>query len=171
MSAHEAHNPLDLLQLGSASKPAVELHGAVEPQLDIGWGQFHQGIASNFAELFRRAGVTKGLLSASLFKDAWIERRIPRRAVFAAALWHVAFIVMPFPDMQGAKRNHAFDNAELTWSGPIEDFPLISAPAHKLKPAPRVLPISRLHPKALTHSIRASASLPIPRIPIIRAKH
>jgi len=140
MSAHEAHNPLDLLQLGSASKPAVELHGAVEPQLDIGWGQFHQGIASNFAELFRRAGVSKGLLSASLFKDAWIERRIPRRAVFAAALWHVAFMVMPFPDIQGPKRNHAFDDAELTWSGPIEDFPLISAPAHKLKPAPRGTP-------------------------------
>jgi TonB family protein len=140
MSAHEAHNPLDLLQLGSASRPAVELHGAAEPQLDIGWGQFHQGIASNFAELFRRAGVSKGLLSASFFKDAWIERRIPRRAVFAAALWHVAFLVMPFPTIPGPKRNHAFDNAEITWSGPIEDFPLITAPAHKLKPSLRGTP-------------------------------
>jgi TonB family protein len=140
MSAHEANNPLDLLQLGSASTPAVELHGAAEPQLDIGWGQFHQGIASNFAELFRRARVTKGLLSASFFKDAWIERRIPRRAVFAAALWHVAFVVMPFPDIQGPKRNHALNTAEITWSGPIEDFPLISAPAHKLKPSPRGTP-------------------------------
>jgi TonB family protein len=140
MSAHEANNPLDLLQLGSASTPAVELRGAAEPQLDIGWGQFHQGIASNFAELFRPARVTKGLLSASFFKDAWIERRIPRRAVFAAALWHVAFVVMPFPDIQGPKRNHAFDTAEIAWSGPIEDFPLISAPAHKLKPSPRGTP-------------------------------
>jgi TonB family protein len=138
MSAH--NNPLDLLQLGSPSTPAVELHGAAEPQLDIGWGQFHQGIASNFAELFRRARLTKGLLSASFFKDAWIERRIPRRAVFAAALWHVAFVLLPFPDIPGPKRNHAFDTFEITWSGPIEDFPLINAPAHKLKPSPRGTP-------------------------------
>jgi len=140
MSAHEANNPLDLLQLGPPPSSAFELRGAAEPRLDIGWGQFHQGIASNFAELFRRARATKGLLSASFFKDAWIERRIPRRAVFAAALWHVAFVVMPFPDIPGPKRNHAFDNAEITWSGPIEDFPLISAPAHKPKPTPRGAP-------------------------------
>jgi protein TonB len=140
MSAHEAHNPLDLLQLGPAPAPTVELHGAAEPQLDIGWGQFHQGLASNIVEMFRRARVQKGLLSASFFKDAWIDRRIPRRAVFAAALWHVAFIVMPFPSIPGPKRNPAFANTEITWSGPIEDFPLISAPAHKPKPAPRGTP-------------------------------
>jgi len=140
MSAHETNNPLDLLQLGSASTPAVELRGAAEPQLDIGWGQFHQSIVINFAELFRRTRVTKGLLSARFFKDAWIERRIPRRAVFAAALWHVAFVVMPFPDIQEPRRNHAFDTAEITWSGPIEDFPLISAPAHNLQPSPRGTP-------------------------------
>ena len=136
----EAKNPFDLLGVAMPVTSSAQLHGAAEPQLDIGWGQFHQGIASNFAELFRRARATKGLLSASLFKDAWIERRIPRRAVFAAALWHIAFVVMPFPDIQGPKRNHAFDNAELTWSGPIEDFPLIGAPAHKLKPTPRATP-------------------------------
>jgi TonB family C-terminal domain len=140
MSAHEANNPLDLLRLNPPPAPSVELRGAAEPQLDIGWGQFHQGIASNFAELFRRARVAKGLLSASFFKDSWIERRFPRRAVFAAALWHVAFLVMPFPSIPGAKRNHAFDNAEITWSGAIEDFPLISAPAHKPKPSPRGTP-------------------------------
>ena len=139
MSAHEANNPFDLLRLNPSAPPAAsaDLHGAVEPQLDIDWRQFHQGFASNFAELFRRARAPKGLLSASFFKDAWIERRIPRRAVFAAALWHVAFMVMPFPQIASPQRNHAFDNAEIAWSGPVEDFPLISAPAHKPKPTPR----------------------------------
>ena len=141
MSAHEANNPFDLLRLNPPSAPApstsADLHGAIEPQLDIDWRQFHQGLASNFAELFRRARSTKGLLSASFFKDSWVERRIPRRAVFAAALWHLAFIVMPFPQIASPKRNHAFDNTEITWSGQIEDFPLISAPAHKPKPTPR----------------------------------
>ena len=141
MSAHEAKNPLDLLRLNpqpeAAPASSADLHGAAEPQLDIDWRQFHQGLFSNFAELFRRARSPKNLLSASFFKDSWIERRIPRRAVFAAALWHMAFIVMPFPQLNGPKRNHAFDNAEITWNGPIEDFPLISAPAHKPKPTPR----------------------------------
>lgn len=141
MSAHEANNPFDLLRLNPASaltpSSSSDLHGAVEPQLDIDWRQFHQGLVSNFAELFRRARATKGLLSASFFKDSWVERRIPRRAVFAAALWHLAFIVMPFPQITSPKRNHAFDNTEISWTGPIEDFPLISAPVHKPKPTPR----------------------------------
>src|SRR5262252_4899326 len=88
MAGHEAHNPFDLLRLNpppESPAPSADLRGAVEPRLDIDWRQFHQGLASNFAELGRRAGSPAGLLSASFFKDASIERRIPRRAVFAAA--------------------------------------------------------------------------------------
>src|SRR5215467_12306842 len=61
-------------------------------------------------------GPPTGLLSASFFRDTSLERRIPRRAIFAAALWHVAFVVLPFPQIAGPKRNHGFDNAEVTWS-------------------------------------------------------
>jgi hypothetical protein len=139
MSTHQANNPLDLLRLNAQPappSPSGSLHGAAEPQLDIDWRQFHQGLAGNFAELFRRVRSPKGLLSAGFFKDSWVERPIPRRAVFAAALWHLAFIVMPFPQIASPKRNHAFDNTAITWSGPIEDFPLISAPARQAKPAP-----------------------------------
>jgi TonB family protein len=140
MSTHQANNPLDLLRLNpqpAPPSPSENLHGAAEPRLDIDWRQFHQGLAGNFAELFRRVRSPKGLLSASFFKDSWVERPIPRRAVFAAALWHVAFMVIPFPQIASPKRNHAFDNTAITWSGPIEDFPLISAPAHQPKPTPR----------------------------------
>jgi len=137
MSACESNNPLDILGQKPSAAPALELHGSVEPQLELGWGQFHQGIASNFAELFRRARVSKSLLSASIFKDAWIERRLPRRAIFAAALWHIAFLAMPFPQISGPKRNPAFDNMQITWNGPIEDFPLLEIRAAKPKPTLR----------------------------------
>src|SRR5438552_801555 len=137
MSAYEANNPLNLLGQAPPPVPAVRLHGPNEPQLDLGWGQFHQGIASNFAELFRRARLPEGFLAGSFFKDAWIERRLPRRAIFAAALWHIAFLAMPFPEISGPKRNPAFANAQITWSGPIEDFPLIEMPAAKRKPSAR----------------------------------
>jgi len=138
MSAFEANNPFDLLGQAPAPAPALELHGSNEPQLELGWGQFHQGIASNFAELFRRARLSRNLLSASFFKDVWIERRLPRRAIFAAALWHIAFIAMPLPQISGPKTNPAFANTQLTWSGQIEDFPLLEIRAAKPKLIPRV---------------------------------
>src|SRR5260370_28023610 len=137
MSAFESNNPFDLLGQAPPPAPALELQGSNQPQLELGWGQFHQGIASNFAELFRRAGFSKNLLSASFFKDVWIERRLPRRAIFAAALWQIAFTAMPFPQISGPKTNPAFANAQLTWSGQIEDFPLVEIHAAKPKLIPR----------------------------------
>jgi TonB family protein len=136
MSAFESNNPFDLLGQAPPPVPALELHGSNEPQLELGWGQFHQGVASNFAELFRRARLSKNLLSASFFKDVWIERRLPRRAIFAAALWHIAFIAMPLPSIPGPKTSPAFANTQLTWSGQIEDFPLLEIPKAK----PRTIP-------------------------------
>src|SRR5260370_38958018 len=121
MSACEVNNPFDLLGQAPPPAPALELHGSNQPQLELGWGQFHQGIASNFAELFRRAGLSENLLSGSFFKHVWIERRLPRRAIFAAALWHIAFIAMPFPQISGPKTNPAFANAQFSWSGQIAD--------------------------------------------------
>ncbi len=142
MSAHEAHNPMNLL--GQAIRPSpvaeVHLHGPGEPKLEIAWGDFHQGVASNFADLFRRARVAKDFIAHGFFRDSWVERRLPRRAIFAAALWHVAFVLMPLPEISGPQRMHALDNAEITWSGPIEDLPLIHIAAAKPKAAPRANP-------------------------------
>src|SRR5260370_40022153 len=151
MSGCKVNNPSDPLGHAPPPAPALELHGSNQPQLEPGWGQFHQGIASNFAELFRRAGFSKNLLSASFFKDVWIERRLPRRAIFAAALWHIAFIAMPFPQISGPKTNPAFANAQLTWSGQIADFPLLEIRAAK----PKL--ISRVKPSQLPASAGADA--------------
>jgi TonB family protein len=158
MSAFEANNPFDLLGQAPPPAPALELHGSNEPQLELGWGQFHQGIASNFAELFRRARLSGNLLSAGFFKDVWIERRLPRRAIFAAALWHIAFIAMPLPQISGPKTNPALANTQLTWSGQIEDFPLLEIRAAK----PKV--ISRAAQSQLPASAGADAFHPRQRI-------
>src|SRR5712675_1357415 len=158
MSAFEANNPFNLLGQAPPPAPALELHGSNEPQLELGWGQFHQGIASNFAELFRRARLSRNLLSASFFKDVWIERRLPRRAIFAAALWHIAFIAMPLPQISGPKTNPAFANTQLTWSGQIEDFPLLEIRAAK----PKLL--SRVTQSQLPASAGADAFHPRQRI-------
>ncbi len=134
--------PREVPQLPSNRQP----DGQSEPKLAIAWGDFHQGTLSSIVALFGPSAV-KGFLHATAFRDSWVEGRIPKRAVIAAALWHAAFLAMPFSILTGmAHRNPALQNVELTWSGPIEDLPLLE--------------IARVKPKALT---RAKPEAPAPR--------
>jgi TonB family protein len=134
--------------LGQASTPAVaaSLPGHLEPRLEVAWGAFHQGVGSSVRALFSRAGTSSGDLYNGFFKDSWVERRVPRRALVAAALWHVAFIVLPpFPGLSlTPHRNPAFDNYQLTWSGPIEDLPLVEIPRQKARMARHSTPNTAL---------------------------
>ena len=120
-----------------AASPRPRLATVKPPKLDLAWGSFHQGIGSSIAALFTRSRIPKNART-SFFKECWIERRIPRRAILAAALWHIVFILMPFPQLPAsARRASRFDNTELTWSGPINDFPLVDLKAPKAKPSSR----------------------------------
>lgn len=138
MSRDQANNAFNLL--GQAAKPAARIHlrTGEGPKLDFGWGSFHQGIGSSLGVLLSRTAVPKNFLTGGFFKDSWIERRVPRRAVVAAALWHFVFLVVPFPELPAAARHDpAFDNTELTWSGPINDLPWTEIKSPKAKPSPR----------------------------------
>jgi len=137
MSAIQASNAFDLLGQAGAAPAPVHLPGAREPQFEIGWGAFRQSFSSSLSGAFERSAESRKFLSKSFFKDAWVEKRFPRRAVAAAALWHLVFLVMPKPDIAGQKHFSEFDNTVLTWSGPIEDLPLLEVRGHKPKPAPR----------------------------------
>src|SRR6266481_8242853 len=127
--------------LGQATKPAanpIRLETGDGPKLDVAWGSFHQGIGSSISAVLTWSRVPKNFPTGSFFKECWVERRIPRRAIVAAALWHFVFIVMPSPHFPTAPTHFsAFDNTELTWSGPIADFPLVEMKAPKAKPSPR----------------------------------
>jgi TonB family protein len=139
---------LDLLGQ-QATKPAapVRLQTGHEPKLDLAWGSFHQGIGSSIRAVLSRTRVPKNFLAGSFFKDSWIERKIPVRAVIAAALWHFVFVLMPSPKFPTAARHPSpFENAELTWSGPINDLPLLAMERPKAKPSPRGEPDKPLPP-------------------------
>ena len=138
---------LDLL--GQASKPAepVRLRTGHEPKLDVAWGSFHQGIGSSVRAVLTGARAPKNFLAESFFRDSWIEWKTPRRALIAAALWHFVFVLMPFPHfLRAAPHTSAFDNVELTWSGPINDLPLLALKNPKAKPSPRGEPNKPLPP-------------------------
>ena len=128
----------------------VRLPAGRPPQLDIAWGSFQQGIGSDLAVLFSRSPVPKNFSIEGFFKYCWIESKLPRRAIIAAALWHIVFFVLPYPNLPArAHHNPAFDNVELSWPGPINDLPLLEmkAPRPEPKPTPRTEPEKPLAPE------------------------
>jgi TonB family protein len=146
------NNALNLLGQGAATAarmapippptPAPETPPIpVEPKLGIAWGDFHQGFFSGVRALFTGPFRVGKFLGSDYFRDCWVERRVPKRAVLAAALWHIFFIISPFSLLSTTLRhNPAFDHTELTWSGPIEDFPLLDIRAAKPKTLVRDAP-------------------------------
>jgi TonB family protein len=143
MSLGQVNSRLNILGQGGAATaarmariPTPSPTAFAEPKLDISWGSFHQGIGSSLRAVLTWTRVPKNFLAASAFKDSWVEGRLPFRALLAAALWHFVFVVMPHPQFAPPRHYSAFDKTELTWSGPITDFPLVDMKSPKPKPSP-----------------------------------
>src|ERR1700676_3729257 len=139
MSFGQASNSLSLLgQRRALVAPAVSPPTA-GPQFEVRWNSFHQSVGSSISALLTGPSPRK-VVSGDFLEDCWVEGRIPRAAVIAAALWHIVFLLAPWPELPATPRkNPAFENFQLTWSGPINDFPplkLSSAPA-PAPPSPR----------------------------------
>ncbi len=117
-------------------RPPEQQPGSVEPKLEIAWGGFHQGFWSSVAALFGPSGA-RNFQEASAFRDSWVEGRVPKRAVIAAALWHAAFLALPFSLFTGIPHtNPLLQNVQFTWAGPIDDLPLLEIPRAEPKPTP-----------------------------------
>lgn len=142
MSRRYQVDPFDLLGQGEIFPIAMYLPGTGEPKLTIAWNSFHQNFLSELAAFFQWTRVPKGDPAGNIFRDCRIQRRAPYRAVLAAALWHVILFVLPWPQLPAAsKRNSAFDNTELNWSGPVEDLPLLNVPKQTHhSPSPKATP-------------------------------
>ncbi|HTT33080.1 MAG TPA: TonB family protein [Methylomirabilota bacterium] len=150
MGLNQVSNPFAFLAQGTAAAAApARIRPVVPPpKLDIGWGSFHQGIWSSVRVLLTWTGVPRKFAIDGFFRECWIERRIPSRAIAAAALWHIFFLIAPFPKFPQTPRHFAtFENAELTWSGPINDLPLLDLKSPKPKPSPRGEPEKPPPPK------------------------
>jgi TonB family protein len=130
--------PFDLLGQAEIYPYPVRLPGRVQPKLTIAWNSFHQNFFSGIPVLFRWERVPKGAPTQKIFRDCIVERRMPRRAILASFLLYVAAILMPWPDLPAApRRNSAFDNTELTWSGRMEDLPLLNIPKQRSSVKPK----------------------------------
>ena len=129
-------NPYDLLGQAEIYPYPAFLPGQGEPKLTIAWNSFHQNFFSELAAFFTWTRLPKGGPKNTVFVNWRIQRRMPYRALVAAALWHVVIFILPWPHLPFApKRVSALANTELTWSGPIEDLPLLNVPKESPKRA------------------------------------
>jgi TonB family protein len=134
MSKRFQVDAFDLLGQKEPFPIAVYLPGQVQLNLEIAWNSFHQNFFSGIPVFFEPTRAPKGAPKARIFRGCRVEGRIPRKAILAAALWHVAIFVMPWPQLPAAqKRDNPFENTLLTWSGPIEDLPLVNIPKARPK--------------------------------------
>jgi TonB family protein len=139
MSFGQASNSLNLFGQPSPPPAPSVVPSKDLPQLDVRWGSFHQSLGSSLRALLTGPSAPKKFLSGEFFRDCWIEGRVPRAAVVAAALWHILFLVIPWPQLPARPRkNPALENFQLSWPGPINDLPplKISAPT-VAAPSPR----------------------------------
>lgn len=129
-------DPFDLLGQNELYVYPVHLGGSMEPKLNIAWNSFHSNFFSGIPVFFERVRIDKDAPPSTVFPDVNIESRMPIYAIFLAALLHITFFLAPWPDFAVTPPpNHAFDNTQLTWSGPINDLPLLQIPKNKSKSA------------------------------------
>jgi TonB family protein len=138
MSLGQAGNSLSLFAPQATLAAPEAPPSADTPQFEVRWGSFHNSLASSLRALVMGPRAPKRFLSGEFFRDCWIEGRIPRAAVIAAALWHIVFLVIPWPQLPAnTRKNPALDNFQLTWSGPINDLPPLKISAPSVNPSPR----------------------------------
>ncbi len=133
-----AGNSLSLLTQEAPPVAPPSVQSGPDLQLDVRWGSFRQSFGSSVRALVTGPVASKKFLNQGFFRDCRIDGRIPRRAVVAAALWHIVFLAMPWPQLPASPRNNpAFENFQLTWSGPINDLPplKLSSPATDTVPS------------------------------------
>jgi TonB family protein len=139
MSRRFQVNPYDLLGQNEIYPIPVYLPPrkvANVPNLTIAWNSFHQNFFGELGAFFKWTRIPKGASKFKIFKDWRIRQPVPYRALVAAALWHIVFFVIPWPRLPVSPRHvTALDNTVLTWSGPVEDLPLVNVPKQAQKQA------------------------------------
>ena len=138
MASSAQVNPFDLLGQEELYPRPIRLPGRVQPKLDIAWDSFHQNFFSGVAIFLKPAKISKQLPAGNIFKDCYIRRRIPRLAMLGAIVFHALVFLLPWQLIPAAGRiNPELQNTEVTWSGPINDFPLLEMQREKAKPQPK----------------------------------
>lgn len=109
-----------------------------DPQLAVAWEPRRRNFASSLNALFGAAKAPKEFQASPYFRDSWVRSPLPKRALLASTLWHVALFIFPFPLWrQSAPRAQlTLPQIEVTWYGPVADLPPISPAGPAFEPSP-----------------------------------
>jgi TonB family protein len=138
------------MQLGRSLTSGPPLGGKPHfPQLTIvriGW---REEFTSSILALLRGPAPPKEFLGAPYFRDCWIDQRFPKVAFAAAVACQVLLILFPPPvwNIRPARAETLAPPMQLTWYGPVKDFPVLLPAAPVPKAAPRN-DVSKTPPKS-----------------------
>jgi TonB family protein len=101
-------------------------------------GTFRQFVSSLTA-LVRGPLPPKQFLGEPFFRDCWIERKLPKSSFVAAIVLQALLIRFPPPiwKISTGRTVSALPPMQLTWYGPIQDFPLVAPAPRAPKPVAR----------------------------------
>ena len=130
-----------LIPFAPAPHPANLGTGEFEPRLAVAWERAGGKVFENLTAVLAPKAKLRKFRGRAPFYECWVRAgRLPARSVAASVGWHalVFFLLAQFGRyLVSADHASAFNGLELTWSGPIEEFPLFAPRAEKKAPAPR----------------------------------
>ncbi len=123
--------------------------GNSEPRLAAALVRSKSGWRENLLALLSGPRPESGKESA--FRDAYVGGHVPSRSLVWSTCWHIVALLLLLQFgryVLTVPQTHAFDRFQLTWSGPIEDLPLLAGampvkkpvspkPANKPAPPPK----------------------------------
>ena len=107
------------------------------PHLEIEKTSWLDQFTSSLVVLVQGPPAPKVFDDDTYFRDCWIDPRFPKLAFAAAVALQILLIVFPPPiwNIHPARTVSAAPPMELTWYGPVKDFPLTLPAARAHKPA------------------------------------
>jgi TonB family protein len=111
----------------------------LEPRLSIPWQPRGSRIGESLRALLSGPRAPKEFRGGRYFRDCWVKRHVPRRSIAASVVWHAVtlLLLIQFGSfLLSSPRATNVHNFDLTWSGPINDLPLIVPTGHKKPPSP-----------------------------------
>jgi len=105
------------------------------PQFAIAWVGWREQFTSSVLVLLSGPVPPKKFCGAPFFRDCWIEQPFPKFAFAAAVAFQVLLVLFPPPiwNIQPSRRETPSTSMELTWYGPVKDFPAILPAARASK--------------------------------------
>jgi TonB family protein len=111
------------------------------PRWEVGWEPRGRALRTSLAAFLGGPKPSKNGGTSLYFRDSWIKGYVPRGAIFASLLWHVAAVlVLLLPIWKhlnlGGSTTLAPVRIELTWYEPAGDLPPLAPKGASAKPSP-----------------------------------